>query len=133
ARAAGGDVSGALEALVRAAELDAGNVLAWDNMARLLMATGRLPEAEAAWRAALDAAPREARLHTALGTVAAAQGRLAEAVESLQRAVDLDPNDAQAWAQLGVVLFARQDLGFALDAFRRALGLAPEDVSCRHH
>ena len=59
--------SAALQALDKAVQLDPTNVLAWDNMAKLLMAAGRLADAEAAWRAALKVKPADAQLRTALG------------------------------------------------------------------
>jgi len=99
----------------------------------VLLSSGRLAEAEHAWRSALEVAPAEGRLYTALGTVVAAQQRVSEAAKLLQYAVRLAPDSATAWAQLGVVLFVKQDLGSAAEALNEALALAPDDHESRHH
>ena len=56
------------------------------NLANLLNAQGRNPEAETVLRRGIDYAPDEAELHYSLGLLLAEEGRLDEAVESLARA-----------------------------------------------
>ena len=101
ARVAQDDEEAALQWLQKAVEADSSNLLAWDNLGRLLLKMGRLAEAEAAARAALELAPHDDRLHLALGLAVAGQQRLTEAVEILRRAVQLDssqPTPGNSWA-----------------------------------
>ncbi len=56
------------------------------NLANLLNALERNPEAETVLRQGIDYAPDETELHYSLGLLLAEEGRLAEAVESLARA-----------------------------------------------
>lgn len=67
------------------------------------LVAGRLDEAEARFRLALEYQPGFAEAHANLGLVALARGRLVDAEQHLQTAVDLDSDFALAWADLGVV------------------------------
>lgn len=61
---------------------------------------GRLAQAEAAYRQALELAPNIATTHTSLGLVLARQGRLEDALAELERAVALDATDGVAYGHL---------------------------------
>lgn len=86
---------------------------------------GRLDEAEAAYRKAVEREPRHADALHLLGRVVAGQGRGAEGVVLLERAALLDPqpvvyfNLAHAYTGISRLFEARQ-------AYERALALAPE-------
>lgn len=67
------------------------------------LVAGRLDEAEARLRLALEYSPGFAEAHANLGLVALARGHLREAERALRTAVSLDPDLAIAWGDLGVV------------------------------
>ena len=75
-------------------------------LARALAKQGRLDEAEAQLRRALELGPEEAILHQDLGNVYLAGGRFAEAVETLRKAVALAPEAPLAHRKLGEALAA---------------------------
>jgi O-antigen ligase/Tfp pilus assembly protein PilF len=58
------------------------------------------PQAEEAYRHALELAPNVAAVHTAMGLVLARQGRLQEGLAEMERAVALDATDAVAFGHL---------------------------------
>ena len=73
----------------------------WSNLGNALTATGRLDEAERAYRnaIALDATFGVAWFN--LGKLLLHRGRPLEAAEALEQAVRLDPADVQSWKTLG--------------------------------
>jgi CHAT domain-containing protein/Flp pilus assembly protein TadD len=75
---------------------------------RTLAARGRLNEAIAAYRRAIQIDPNLAVAHNNLGIVLARRGRLQEAADAYREAIRLDPNLANAYNNLAEVL---QDLG----------------------
>ena len=75
-------------------------------LARSLAKQGRLDEAEAELRRALELGPEEAILHQDLGNVYLAGGRFAEAVETFRKAVALAPEAPLAHRKLGEALAA---------------------------
>ena len=87
---------------------------------RRLANQGRLTEAEAACRAALDRAAEDAVLHFYLGLVQQAQGRPGDAEESLRKAAYLDGGFVMAHYHLGLVRLERG----RRDPGRRALSAA---------
>ncbi|MBD1997942.1 tetratricopeptide repeat protein [Leptolyngbya sp. FACHB-541] len=75
---------------------------------RTLAARGRVDEAIAAYRRALQIDPNLAVAHNNLGIVLARRGRLQEAADAYREAIRLDPNLANAYNNLAEVL---RDLG----------------------
>ena len=65
---------------------------------------GRMAEAEALYRRALDIDPLAPALHRCLGTALDDQGKVAEAADSYRRCLALAPEDADGWCDLGVAL-----------------------------
>jgi len=84
---------------------------------RRLADEGRLADADAACRSALEHHPEHAVLHFYMGLIEQAQGRLAEAEESLRKAAYLDGRFVMAHYHLGLV---RLDRG-RRESGRRAL------------
>ena len=99
-------------------------MLANEHASRLA-ARGKIREAEAIFRAALDRGPMIAVLHTNLGNVLRAQNRLDEALACHRRAIELSPKTAESHTNLANVLRQKGDLDQAAAAGRRALELAP--------
>jgi choline-sulfatase len=97
-----------------------------DALALALSDGGHDAAAAAAASRVLAAAPRDARAHQVLGTVALRREQLAEARRQLQLAVELDPRLAVAWNTLGVARLRLEGPGAALAAWRRAVEIAPD-------
>ena len=86
---------------------------------------GRLEEAVAGYRRALERTPDLAEAHHYLGDALDSLGRSAEAADSFRRAVTLKPDLAAAWNGLGGALQAQGRLAEAADCFGRVCALAP--------
>jgi tetratricopeptide (TPR) repeat protein len=96
------------EAEFRAAlKLDPLFVPAWVNLADLMRARNREPDAEALLREALDRAPDDAALHHSLGLSLVRQGKREEALRELKRATELAPGNQRFAFVYGV---ARDEL-----------------------
>ena len=88
-------------------------------------AEGRSAEACAAYRAAVDAAPRYAPAHLNLGIGLEAAGDAGGALQSYERALALDPADPYVNYNLGKLLCTREDPERAERLLRRALECKP--------
>jgi len=87
---------------------------------------GKLDEAVACWRRALELRPDYAETHNNLGIAFKAQGKLDEAVAAYRRALELKPDYAEAHNNLGVALQAQGKPDEAVACYRRALQLQPD-------
>ena len=86
---------------------------------------GRPTESEELLARGIAAHPRDARLHSQMGTTLRALGRREAASASYRRALDLEPRDANHYSNLGNMLL---DLGRQEEAaanYRRGLQLEP--------
>jgi predicted O-linked N-acetylglucosamine transferase (SPINDLY family) len=92
-----------------------------------LYAQGRLAEAEALLRAAVDAATGSFAAYHHLAAITAARGAYEEAEAWQRRAVALDGRHPNALANLGAILRARQKPAEALAAYEAALAVSPRD------
>lgn len=86
---------------------------------------GRLPEAESAYRAALERSPTQVDARHLLGVVLYQRGRNGEAVALLASAFDARPGSAEIANHYGCALVAARDTRAAIDIFRRALVVTP--------
>src|SRR5439155_18915888 len=77
------------------------------NLGAALQEGGRLDEASAAYRRALDINPGHALSHDGLGSVLRSQGRLDEAIRQLEEAVRLEPGFVDARFNLANALADR--------------------------
>ncbi len=94
-------------------------------------AAGRLDLAEAAYRDAIKADPRNSEARSNLGAVLANQGRDADARAALEEAVRLDERNANAQFGLGL-LYDRQGVErLARDHYERAVALDARNVRAR--
>jgi len=90
--------------------------------------TGKVMEAEAAYREILAEAPDIPVVLNNLGLVLLAQGKLDEARASIERAIELEPGYVDAHSNLGNALRHAGDLDGAVKCFRHALALNPDYV-----
>jgi tetratricopeptide (TPR) repeat protein len=108
------------------AQIDPGTALleraGWDALV-----AGRAHEAAEAFRQAMAADPKNARLSVGAGTAAYLERRDAEAREALEQALRLDPSLMRARALLGHVLYRTGDLPAAIRTFEALIADAPDD------
>jgi len=102
-----------------------------DRVGAQLLTSGRLDQAEARFRLALEYRPRFAEPHANLGLVALARGHLREAEHELRVAVELNDDFATAWGDLGVVLEREHRAGEARQAYEKALSIDPGALDAR--
>jgi len=99
--------------------------------ARAHLEAGRLDDARAAYRRALEAAPDSAFLHRELGVVERRRGDSQAAMTELRRAVELDPTDSAALVQMGELFEQRMDYVGAESMYREAAEIEPSDAITR--
>ena len=90
------------------------------------MEQGKLGEAVACHRRALEVRPDHAEAHDNLGNALKEQGKLDEAVACYRRALELKPDFAEAHNNLGNALKEQGKLDEAVACYRRALELKPD-------
>lgn len=112
-----------LDAKETAARLLPDDAEAHSNLANLMLARGRLGEAEAGYRRALRLRPGLVEAWTSLGDTLQRLGRADEGEASCRRAVELRPDYAEGWNQLGFALHSQGRLGEAETSYRRAIGI----------
>ena len=86
----------------------------------------RFPEAEAAFRKALESSPNYAEAHSNLGAMLERQGKFAEAIEHYGTAARNKPNFRSAHFQLGRLLLMKRRTSEAIAQL--SLTLTPEDA-----
>lgn len=115
----------AVESAERAIGLDPGSVRAVTALARSYEAVGRVPEAVAALRAALERYPRSDDLHRMLGEILVAANDVDAGFAELREAIDIRPAYWENHSALGVALYERGRFEEALEPLRRAVELQP--------
>ncbi len=121
------DVAGAEQSLRRAIELDANNMMAYQQLAALYQATGRLGETLETYKQALEQRPDSAQLHHFVAVLYEVAGRVDDAMAEYEKAIVLDDDLAQAKNNLAYLLAeAGRDLDRALDLAQEAKALMPE-------
>ncbi len=93
--------------------------------ASALRLEGRLDDAVALVRRALERDPLDARALSELAHALRWQGHLQEAHSAAARAVAIAPGLAVAWFNLGAVQVESGDTGSGIEAYRKALALDP--------
>ncbi len=107
--------------------------LVWVNLGNVLSAQGLVPEAEEAYREALDLNPMYSEALNNLAWLRLASGHdLAEAQELVSRAVALGgPDPYLALDTMGRILLEMERCTEAIDVFELALDTAPMESSAR--
>jgi protein O-mannosyl-transferase len=101
------------------------------SLGGLLARQGRYDEAEAVYRALVDAEPVESTSHFALGSLLGSRGKLTEARASFEQTVRLSPTYAPGYLRLGVVLRMLGEPKGAIAALEKSVELDPGDVTGR--
>jgi len=89
---------------------------------------GRVDDAVASYRRALQLKPDYPEAHNNLGAALSTQRRREEAMAAYRRAIELRPNYAQAHGNLGIALREEGHLEEALASYRRAIEYNPDDA-----
>jgi len=117
------------KSLRRAISADSQFVQARDALATILMALGRLEEAEESARAAINLKPQSAGPHSTLGLIYLYQNKVALAREQFLEAARIAPDYADNFIRLGEIS-ARQELWVQMiSLFESAAALDPFDGS----
>ena len=98
---------------------------AHNNLGNSLKEQGKLDEAVACYRRALELKPNYAEAHNNLGAALQDRGKLGEAVACYRRALELRPDFAEAHNNLGNSFREQGKLDEAVACCRRALELKP--------
>jgi tetratricopeptide (TPR) repeat protein len=93
----------------------------------VLAQSGRLQDAEAQFRRAMELNGADAIAHARLGSALAAQEKLEEAIPHLEQALSLNDNDIEAHRTLGQILALRREDARAIRHLERALRAQPDN------
>ncbi len=110
-----------------------------------LLNQNQLPQAESAFRKAIELAPENSEAHRGLGLTLWSAGKSREALQELNTAIRLDPDDAEAHLALGRIAWALSSQptpdasaragdsyrSMAIAELTRAAGLRPKDFDIR--
>lgn len=99
------------------------------NLGDALDKAGRLAEAEASYRRALELKPVFSLGHYSLGRLLYRTGRTEEAIDEFQGALADKPDYAEARNHLGLIYAERGDLGRARASYEDALKIEPENAN----
>lgn len=92
-----------------------------------LINTGRIQDAEAMCRAAVERNPEDVNMTALLGATLLKAGKAAEAEQYLRRSTQLAPNFAKPWSDLGLLLLETQRPEAAVEALGNAVRLDPRE------
>ncbi|MGN6085443.1 tetratricopeptide repeat protein [Trinickia sp.] len=97
----------------------------YNNLGNALRDAGKLGDAVAAYRRAVELEPDYAQAHNNLGNALRETGDALAALASCARALELKPGYAEAYNNLGNALKEMGELDAAIAAYGKAIGAAP--------
>ena len=100
--------------------------VAWSNLGVRLGSLGKLDQASATYRRAIEVDPNYSMAYFNLGTVLERQGRPDEAIAEYRKAIALDPKLAMAHNNLGIALRDQRKLDEAIAEYRQAIAHDPK-------
>ena len=103
------------------------------DLGHFLYRQGRLEQAEAIYKALIQAQARNGLILGNLAAIYARQGKLQEAAELLEEALAIDPSFAEGWATLGFVQKAKGNITGAIQAYAQSLLLVPDNCYCHYN
>jgi tetratricopeptide (TPR) repeat protein len=107
-------------------KVDPGSAEAHDNLANGLKFQGKVDDAIASWRKAIEFDPKYAPAHTNLGIALLGKGQVEEAIQCFHKAIDLDPKLAEPHNRLGDALKDQGKVDEAIACWRKAGALDPK-------
>jgi tetratricopeptide (TPR) repeat protein len=105
--------------------LNPGCWMAYNNLGSTYMESGRLDEAAAQFRKAVDVRPDDVEAHVNLALALSRMGRLDEAMVQDRKALEIDPRYETAHNALGDALLQAGHTDEAIDQFKAALAIRP--------
>jgi tetratricopeptide (TPR) repeat protein len=105
----------------------------YNNLGTALVNRGRLAEAEACFRRAVDLKPDYGDARYNLGYVMIQSGRMEEGVRQLLEAIRLEPENYMAHNNLGVAYLLQENYAQAVHPLREALRLRPGFETARNN
>jgi tetratricopeptide (TPR) repeat protein len=123
-----GDYEQARLELLRLATEAPGSAEAQQRLGMVLQLEGRLAEAEACFRAALQRDPDYVEALIGLGQVEAQQGEITLALKHIEAGIEIDPQRPRAHFSLGRLLESQGKTDEALAEYFRALELEPNNA-----
>jgi protein O-mannosyl-transferase len=107
--------------------------LAENNLARVLLALGRVDEASVAVTEALRLKPDDDDAHFNRGLILAKTGRPVEAISEMRESIRLSPDRAGLHTELAGVLLASGNLEGAIAEYRESARLDPADAETHNN
>ena len=103
------------------------------TLGNILYESGRISQAMASWRRAIEDDPNHVGARTALGGALARQGQHDQAIEQYRKALVVSPRNVYLLNALGIALARRGRLDEAISLFKRAVAVDPDyEVSRRN-
>ena len=128
-----GDLQGAIQAHLKAIELDPDFVQAHINLTQLYARAGEYAKAEEEYRTAVRLNPHRADCYYNYGVLMFGLGKYAEAEQAFRQAIAGNPYYAQAHNNLGFLLQQQGHLQEALKEFEEAVKYQPDYRLARFH
>lgn len=126
-----GDVETAIGLIERAAALNVESTAILSNLGTVYRSAGRLAQAEASFRAALEMQPGSAMTRFNLANALAAQGKLDQALAEYRRALQDDPGNPGIRNNLAAALKAAGRFEAAANLYRGLAEEFPEDAMAK--
>ncbi len=123
------DIEGMVARLAQRLEKDPNNAEGWQMLGRSYAALGKMSDAQAAYKKALDINPNNAQLLVDYADLLAFQNKSikGEPMRLVQKALQIDPNNLKALALGGTAYFEMGDYKKAEEYWTKAKGLVPVD------
>lgn len=102
----------------------------WYNLGLALHSTGRLPEAETAYRTSIQYNSEYDEAYNNLGALLCQTGRHREAIVLLKRALEINEAYADAYNNLGNALYSTGKKEEAVASYKKALAVNPDKTDC---
>jgi protein O-mannosyl-transferase len=99
------------------------NYIAQNNLGGTLLDKGRLNEAIAHYRDAIEIKPTAPQVQSNLGNALVREGEVEEAIGHLQKALQIDPSYAEAYNYMGNALMKKGETGEAISYYQKAIQL----------
>lgn len=109
------------------AAINARSAEAYNNQGVELAAQGKLPEAIAAFKQAIEINPQYENAHNNLGLALGTQQNYPEAAAAFNQALTINPSNFETYNNLGIALGSQGKFTEAVAAFHRAIEINPAD------
>ncbi len=127
-----GQLSSAYRELVRTVDLQPTNYKARIDLGSLLVAGGKLDDAQAQANAVMVAQPDNPDVHALLSAIDARRGQKDQALIEMQRAIELDPKRAAFHEDLAILQSADSTKAASVeDELKKAVALDPKSVKAK--